>query len=144
MRGNEKALRAIEGLDGFSISVVTCIELAQGLRSKAELNALRNFLQDRSVALLPITESISSNAMFLVEQHHFSHSLGQSDVLIAATAVNHGLPLMTANTKHYLIIKNLILKKSLPYPYQPDRLSDGVCFSRCPEREKGRIFNINY
>ena len=78
-----------------------------------ELNALRNFLQDRCVALLPITESISSNAMFLVEQHHFSHALGLSDALIVATAVNHGLPLMTANTKHYRIIKNLILKKFL-------------------------------
>jgi len=52
--------------------------------------------------------------MFLVEQHHFSHALGLSDALIAATAVNHGLPLMTANTKHYRIIKNLILKKFLP------------------------------
>jgi predicted nucleic acid-binding protein len=114
MRGSAKALRAIAGLDDFSMSIVTYIELVQGLRSKAELNALRNFLQDRSVALLPITESISSNAMFLVEQHHFSHSLGLSDALIAATAVNHGLPLMTANTKHYRIIKNLLLKKFLP------------------------------
>lgn len=114
MRGSAKALRAIEGLDGFSISVVTYIELVQGLRSKAELNALRNFLQAKSVALLHITESISSSAMFLVEQHHFSHALGLSDALIAATAVNHGLPLMTANTKHYRIIKNLILKKLLP------------------------------
>ncbi len=114
MRGNEKALRAIEGLDGFSMSVVTYIEIVQGLRSKAELNTLRNFLQNRSVALLPITESISSHAMFLVEQHHFRHYLGLSDALIAATAVNHGLPLMTANTKHYRIIKNLILKKFSP------------------------------
>ena len=52
--------------------------------------------------------------MFLVEQHHFSHSLGFSDAIIAATAVNHGLPLMTANTKHYRVIENLILKKFLP------------------------------
>jgi predicted nucleic acid-binding protein len=44
----------------------------------------------------------------------FCHALGLSDALIAATAVNHGLPLMTANTKYYRIIKNLILKKFLP------------------------------
>jgi predicted nucleic acid-binding protein len=36
--------------------------------------------------------------MFLVEQHHFSDSLGHSDALIAATAMNHGLLLLTANT----------------------------------------------
>ena len=114
MRGNSKALRAIEALDEFSISVVTYIELVQGLRSKAELNTLRNFLQSQSVPVLHVTESISSTAMFLVEQHHFSRSLGFSDAIIAATAVNHGLPLMTANTKHYRVIENLILKKFLP------------------------------
>ena len=114
MRGNGKALRAIETLDEFSISVVTYIELVQGLRNKAELNTLRNFLQSRSVPVLHVTESISSTAMFLVEQHHFSHSLGFSDAIIAATAMSHGLPLMTANTKHYRVIENLILKKFLP------------------------------
>jgi hypothetical protein len=111
MRGNGKALRAIEALDEFSISVVTYIELVQGLRNKAELNTLRNFLQSQSVSVLHVTESISSTVMFLVEQHHFSHSLGFSDAIIAATAVSHGLPLMTANTKHYRVIENLILKK---------------------------------
>ena len=114
MRGNGKALRAIETLDEFSISVVTYIELVQGLRNKTELNTLRNFLQSRSVPVLHVTESISSTAMFLVEQHHFSHSLGFSDAIIAATAMSHGLPLMTANTKHYRVIGNLILKKFLP------------------------------
>ena len=44
MRGSAKALRAIAGLDGFSMSIVTYIEVVQGLRSKAELNTLRNFL----------------------------------------------------------------------------------------------------
>ena len=114
MRGNAKALRAIEALDEFSISVLTYIELVQGLRNKAELNTLRNFLQSQSVPVLHITESISSTAIFLVEQHHFSHSLGFSDAIIAATAMGHGLPLMTANTKHYRVVENLILKKFLP------------------------------
>jgi hypothetical protein len=114
MRGNAKALRAIEALDEFSISVVAYIELVQGLRNKAELNNLRNFLQSRTVPVLQVTETISATAMFLVEQHHFSHSLGFSDAIIAATAMSHGLPLMTANAKHYRIIQNLILKKFLP------------------------------
>ena len=114
MRGNGKALRAIEALVEFSISVVTYIELVQGLRNKAELNTIRNFLQSLSVPVLHVTESISSTASFLVEQHHFSHSLGFSDAIIAATAMSHGLPLMTANTKHYRVIENLLLKKFLP------------------------------
>ena len=52
--------------------------------------------------------------MFLVEQHHFSHSLRFSDAIIAVTAMGRGLPLMTANAKHYRVIENLILKKLLP------------------------------
>ncbi len=114
MRGSTKALRTIEALEGFSISVVTYIELVQGLRSKAELNTLRNFLQCKSVPVLQITESISSTAMFLVEHHHFGHSLGLADALVATTAVTHGLPLLTSNTKHYQVVKNLILKRFLP------------------------------
>jgi predicted nucleic acid-binding protein len=114
MRGNKKALRAIEALDGFSISVVTYIELVQGLRNKVELNTLRNFLQTRSVPVLHVTEGISSSAMFLVEQHHFSHALGLPDALVAATALKHGLHLLTANTKHYRYIANLTLKRFLP------------------------------
>jgi predicted nucleic acid-binding protein len=47
-------------------------------------------------------------------QHHFGHSLGLADALIAATAVTNGLPLLTANTKHYRLIKNLILRRFLP------------------------------
>jgi hypothetical protein len=114
MRGNRKALRAIEALEYLSISMVTYIELVQGLRNKSELNTLKNFLQVRSVPVLHVTESISSTAMFLVEQHHFSNSLGLADALIAATAMTHGLPLLTANAKHYRVVRNLVLRRFLP------------------------------
>lgn len=114
MRGSSKALRAIEALDSLSISMVTYIELVQGLRTKSELNTLKSFLQSLSVPVLHVTESISSSAMFLVEQHHFSHSLGLADALIAATAVTHGFPLLTANAKHYRVVKNLVLRRFLP------------------------------
>jgi predicted nucleic acid-binding protein len=37
-----------------------------------------------------------------------------ADALIGATSMIYGLPLLTANTKHYKIIKNIILKKFSP------------------------------
>jgi hypothetical protein len=114
MRGNRKALLAIDKLTDFSVSVITYLELVQGLRNKAELNTLKNFLQSRSVSVLHITDSISAHAMFLVEQHHFGHALVLSDAFIAATAVNRGLPLLTATTKHYRMVKNLILRRFQP------------------------------
>jgi predicted nucleic acid-binding protein len=114
MRGNRKAFKAVEALDGFNISVVTYVELVQGLRNKAELNTLKNFLQAKSTAILHVTDSISATAMFLVEQYHFGHSLELADALIAATALGHGLPLFTGNARHYQPVKNIVLKRFEP------------------------------
>ena len=114
MRGNEKAKRVIKNSDGFSISVVTYMELVQGLRNKEELNVLRNSFKSWNAAIIYINEEISIKAMFFVEQYFLSHSLQLADALVGATSMIYGLPLMTANTKHYAVIKNIILKKFHP------------------------------
>lgn len=114
MRGNEKAKRVIKNLNSFSLSVVTYIELVQGLRNKEELNALRNSLKRWNARIIYINEEISTKAMFLVEQYYLSHSIQLADAMIGATAVIYGLPLFTSNTKHYRTIKNIILKKFRP------------------------------
>jgi len=98
-------------MKGFSISVVTYMELVQGLRNKEELNLLRNSLKRWKAGIIYINEEISAKAMFLVEQYYLSHSIQLADALIGATAVIYGLPLLTANTKHYKTIKNIIIKK---------------------------------
>jgi len=114
MRGNEKAKHFIRNTNGFSISVVTYIELVQGLRNKEELSVLRNSFKNWSATTIYINEEISTKAMFLVEQYFLSHSLQLADALIGATSMIYGLPLLTANTKHYKTIKNIILKKFRP------------------------------
>ena len=114
MRGNEKAKRAIRNFDGYSISVVSYMELVQGLRNKEELNALRNSFKKWNARIIYINEEISAKAMFLVEQYFLSHSLQLADALIGATSMLYGLPLLTANTKHYEVIKTIILKKFRP------------------------------
>ena len=114
MRGNEKAKRTIRNLTEFSISVVTYIELIQGLRNKEELNVLRNSLKGWNANIIYINEEISTKAMFMVEQYYLSHSIQLADALIGATAVIYGLPLLTSNTKHYKKIKNIIIKKFHP------------------------------
>ena len=114
MRGNEKAKRAIKNLKSFSLSVVTYIELVQGLRNKEELNVLRNSLKEWNADIIYINEEISTKAMFLVEQYYLSHSIQLADALIGATSVINGLPLLTANTKHYKKIRNIIIKKFHP------------------------------
>jgi predicted nucleic acid-binding protein len=114
MRGNEKAKKVIRNTNGFSISVVTYIELVQGLRNKEELNVLRNSFKRWNARIIYINEEVSTKAMFLVEQYFLSHSIQLADALIGATSMIYGLPLLTANTKHYTIIKNIILKKFRP------------------------------
>ena len=70
MRGNERAYQLIEKLTGFSISVITYMELVQGMRNKNELNSLRKALHIWNTKILYISEEISAKAMFLVEQHY--------------------------------------------------------------------------
>ena len=114
MRGNEKAYKSIEDANNFLISVVTYMELVQGMRSKNELNSLRKALHSWNAKILYISEEISSKAMFYVEQHFLSHSLQLADALIGATAVAYGLPILTGNDKHYRIIKDIQIKKFRP------------------------------
>jgi predicted nucleic acid-binding protein len=114
LRGNDKARQLIDKLDSFSISVVTYMELVQGMRNKKELNNLRQALHAWNTRILYISEEISAKAMFAVEQHFLSHSLQLADALIGATATSYGLPLLTGNDKHYKIMKEIQLKKFRP------------------------------
>ena len=114
MRGNENAKQVIDDQPGFGISVVTYMELVQGLRNKRELVALRTSLRNWQTKIFYITEDISAKAMFYVEQHYLSHSVQLADALIGATSVTTGLPLLTANVKHYQAIKEIELEKFKP------------------------------
>lgn len=114
LRGNKNAFKLIENEENFSISVITYMELVQGMRNKKELNSFRQALHGWNAKILYISEEISAKAMFAVEQHFLSHSLQLADALIGATAINYGLPLVTANDKHYRIIKGIQLKRFRP------------------------------
>jgi len=114
MKGNEKAYKAIENSKNFYISVVTYMELVQGMRNKNELNNLRRALHIWNSKILYISEEISVKAMFFVEQHYLSHSIQLADALIGATAISYGLPILTGNDKHYKILKDIRIKKFRP------------------------------
>jgi predicted nucleic acid-binding protein len=114
MRGNQNALEAIEKQKGFTISIVTYMELVQGMRNKNELALLRKALKSWDTKIIYITEEISSKAMFYVEQHYLSHSVQLADALIGATAVSKGISLLTGNDKHYKIVKEIELSKFQP------------------------------
>ncbi|RLC13356.1 MAG: VapC toxin family PIN domain ribonuclease [Deltaproteobacteria bacterium] len=114
LKGNDNAFDVIEDLNNFSISVVTYMELVQGMRNKKELNSLRQALKIWNTQVLYISENISAKAMFFVEQHFLSHSMQLADALIGATAITYGTPILTANDKHYKVLKDLQIKKFRP------------------------------
>ena len=59
MRGNQKALEILNKNKGFKISVVTYMELVQGMRNKQELTLLRKALKKWETKIIYITEEIS-------------------------------------------------------------------------------------
>lgn len=114
LRGNSRARRFLEGLDSIRLSAVTYMELVQGMRNKRELMVLRRALSTLKISRLPINEHISGRAVLYVEEHFLAHSLRRGGALIAATSVEHGLPIATANAKHYRIIKELEIELFRP------------------------------
>jgi len=90
---------------------VTYIELAQGCRDKAELERLKKGLAQRGTQIIAITQAISERAMQLIDQYTLSAGLQLGDALIAATALEHRLPLLTGNSKHFTPIAELTVEK---------------------------------
>ena len=114
MRGHPKAVAALETAGEWYISAVSYMELIQGCRNKAELKAVQKALKSVDDGVLPVTQAISDLACTLVEKYSLSHSVHLADALIAATALHHGLPLLTANIKHFLAIEALKIKTFKP------------------------------
>lgn len=110
MRGNAKARAVIEKEAVFSVSVVTYAELLHGMRNKRELRELRRSFRARNVRLLYISEEISAKAIFYMERHFLSGSLTFPDALICATSISCGDTLLTANDRHYRLIKEVDLR----------------------------------
>jgi len=114
MRGNEKARKVILEVERPVISIITQMELVQGLRDKAEQSALHRFIDQRGFSVFPVSESISQRALVLMEEWRLSHGLLMADALIAATAVDYGQTLLTGNHKHYTFIPSLTVKRFKP------------------------------
>jgi len=114
MRGNQKARDTIYRVENPAISIITQMELVQGLRNKQEQAALHRFLDQRGFEVLPVTGVISQRALFLMEEWRLSHQMLMADALIAATAIEHGLPLLTGNGKHYRFLTSLKLANFRP------------------------------
>lgn len=107
LRGNARAIAKLEAAADWHISAVSYMELVQGCRRTAELKAIQKAFNSHAADVLPITQNICDLACDMVEKYVLSHSLCMADALIAATAVEHSLPLLTGNAKHFSAVPGL-------------------------------------
>ncbi len=111
----QHAAAALLAAEPFAISAVTYMELVQGMRNARELKNLQADLALWQVTILHVTKAISERAARLVDEHFLSHHLQLADALIAATAIEHKLAIVTSNTKHFRSIKTLRIEAFMPH-----------------------------
>jgi predicted nucleic acid-binding protein len=87
------------------------MEMIAGCQSKGDLRTVERYL--KRFLIIDINERISRLAVDLLLRYRLSHGLRLADSLIAATAINHRLPLVSKNQRDYRFIASLDLR---PYP----------------------------
>lgn len=104
LRGDEKTRSFLEK-NIPSISTVTIAELIQGSKDKREQHLAEKL--SSSLPEAPIDRKISALAIKLMREFCLSHGLLFLDALIAATALENKLILVTGNLKHFKFIQGL-------------------------------------
>lgn len=98
--------------DDLSISLITYGEIYEGIHfgrdPQKTTDVFQRFL--RPVVILPLTQPIMRQfARIRGELRRTGKIIGDFDILIAATAIQHNLTLLTRNTKDYQRIPDLKL-----------------------------------
>lgn len=95
----------------LSISIITRYEILRGLKAKratAQLAKFEIFCAELEIFLLT-DEIIVRAADAYAALHQSGQLIGDADILIAATAMEHGFALATNNEKHHGNIDGLII-----------------------------------
>lgn len=98
------------------VSALTVMELRQGCRDQQEARDVTAFVSENMAAVVHPDEAISRQAIRLLEAHALRAGLRVVDALIAATALEVGAALATANVRHYRAIAGLAVVRFRPTP----------------------------
>jgi len=113
-RGNRKAARLIDKSENRYISIQTYMELLQGAKNKTHHKNVKDFISDFGFSVLPLSENIGHRALIYVEEYALSSNMRSGDAIIAATAVENNLLLVSSNAKHFKVVKDLQLQVFKP------------------------------
>lgn len=103
-KGDLDVTKFVENLEAV-IDATIYIECLQGSKSNLEKRIVKKVLDN--FPLLPITPKISQRAIELIDKYSNSHGLLLADALIAATALENNLTVVTYNVDDFKFIGGL-------------------------------------
>jgi len=109
-RGNLKAARLVDETEERFLSVYSYMELLQTAKNIQHHQYTIDFLSSFGFVVLPLTEKIGHRGLVYLEEYTLSHGLKAGDAIIAATAVENNLTLISSNAGHFKAIQELKLK----------------------------------
>jgi predicted nucleic acid-binding protein len=108
-RGQRAAREYLDALtEAWAISQVSALELIVGARDQRDLANIDTFLS--AYVVVPLRDSTGKRAYELLKLYAKPHGLHVFDSLIAATAIEEDLTLVTRNRRHFGAIKGLRLE----------------------------------
>ena len=115
-RGNDGARKFLQAIpyQDRTTSSLCLMELIQGCQDRQEMRAINDFFSGNISLTIHPSEKISDKAIFLLERHALADGLRTVDALIAASALQHGYSLATANVKHFKKIPDLSILRFEP------------------------------
>jgi predicted nucleic acid-binding protein len=113
-RGHSKAAKLINRSRERYLSLYSYLELLQSAKDKQQHYNINDFLTSLDFVALPLSENIGHRALIYIEEYTLSHGLRAGDAIVAATAVENNMTLVSGNAKHFRPIEELKLKVFTP------------------------------
>lgn len=119
LKGNLTVIERVEQYtdeyESLTISIISYYEILRGLKdlgSKKKLQAFNRFINDCEVEELG-RSVIEKAANIYVNLKNQGKLVEDADILVAATAMDKGLVVITDNEKHFRRIKGLVVENWL-------------------------------
>lgn len=108
----ERARQYLATYGRFSFSIITRYEILRGLKVKSATRQLAAFEERcRQSDVLPLADDIIVRAAGIyADLHRQGHLISDADILVAATALVHGLILVTENISHLSRVPDLTIE----------------------------------
>jgi predicted nucleic acid-binding protein len=108
LRGVPDAVTFMEGaIPPLLMSSVTVAELYSGVREGKERNTLDEFL--KAFEVVAVDHQLAKQGGLFRRKFGKSHAVGLADAIIAATAEQEGVQLVTLNRKHFPMLKDVLV-----------------------------------